>query len=59
VNPADYNLGLLSAGSSSCVAGIFGEDGFGNFAIIGIEFMKNWYSVFDYNRMAVGFAKAI
>lgn len=27
-------------------------------AIVGDEFMKNWYSVFDYDRRAVGFAQA-
>ncbi|KAG8975630.1 hypothetical protein FRC05_005423 [Tulasnella sp. 425] len=35
-----------------------GDDLGGNLAIVGDEFMKNWYSVFDYNRGAVGFAKA-
>ncbi|KAG8975629.1 hypothetical protein FRC05_005422 [Tulasnella sp. 425] len=35
-----------------------GDDLGGNLAIVGDEFMKNWYSVFDYNRRAVGFAKA-
>ncbi|KAG9019062.1 Type I transmembrane sorting receptor [Tulasnella sp. 427] len=59
VNLADFNLGAVSSGSSTCVAGIVGEDVGDGMAIIGDEFMKNWYSVFDYDNQAVGFAKAI
>ncbi|KAG8945217.1 hypothetical protein FRC04_001123 [Tulasnella sp. 424] len=59
VNPADFNLGPVSSGSSTCVAGIVGEDVGDGMAIIGDEFMKNWYSVFDYGNQAVGFAKAV
>ncbi|KAG9017512.1 hypothetical protein FRB90_000985 [Tulasnella sp. 427] len=58
VNPADFNLGAVSSGSSTCVGGIVGEDIDDGIAIIGDEFMKNWYSVFDYDKKAVGFAKA-
>lgn len=58
VNIADFNLGQLSSGSSSCVAGIVGEDiggsGSKQLAIIGDEWMKSWYSVFDYgNKVCV------
>ncbi|KAG8948334.1 Type I transmembrane sorting receptor [Tulasnella sp. 424] len=59
INPKDFNLGAVESGSSSCVGGIVGADIGSNLAIVGDEFMKNWYSVFDYNKMAVGFAKAI
>ncbi|KAG8897092.1 Type I transmembrane sorting receptor [Tulasnella sp. 403] len=59
VNPADFNLGAASQGSSKCVGGIVGEDVGNGLAIVGDEFMKNWYSVFDYDKMSVGFAKAI
>ncbi|KAG9017511.1 hypothetical protein FRB90_000984 [Tulasnella sp. 427] len=58
VNPSDFNLGAVSSGSSTCVAGIIGDDTGDGMAIIGDEFMKNWYSVFDYDKKAVGFAKA-
>ncbi|KAG8948333.1 Type I transmembrane sorting receptor [Tulasnella sp. 424] len=47
INPADFNLGAVSFDFGS------------NLAIIGDEFMKNWYSVFDYSTKSVGFAKAI
>ncbi|KAG8903977.1 Type I transmembrane sorting receptor [Tulasnella sp. 403] len=59
LNPNDFNLGLVSAGSTQCVGGIIGEDIGGNLAILGDEFMKNWYSVFDYAGGRVGFAQAI
>ncbi|KAG8910150.1 hypothetical protein FRC01_006520 [Tulasnella sp. 417] len=58
INPQDFNLGALQEGSSDCVGGVLGEDLGDNLAIVGDEFMKNWYSVFDYDRLAVGFAKA-
>ncbi|KAG8896579.1 hypothetical protein FRC01_011718 [Tulasnella sp. 417] len=35
------------------------DDAGGSLAIIGDEFMKNWYSVFNYSTKSVGFAKAI
>lgn len=44
VNPADFNLGPVSEGSSSCVAGIIGEDVGEGLAIIGDEFMKVSFS---------------
>ncbi|KIO28276.1 hypothetical protein M407DRAFT_22486 [Tulasnella calospora MUT 4182] len=59
INPAEFNLGPASWLSSSCVGGIVGNDFGGGLAIIGDEFMKNWYSVFDYSTRSVGFAKAI
>ncbi|KIO28275.1 hypothetical protein M407DRAFT_22485 [Tulasnella calospora MUT 4182] len=59
INPADFNLGPVSEGSSLCVGGIVGDDVGGSLAIIGDEFMKNWYSVFNYSTKSVGFAKAI
>ena len=48
-----------SRGSTDCVGGIIGEDVGDNVGIFGDEFMKNWYSVFDYANLRVGFAKAI
>jgi len=61
VNSLDFNLGPLEEGSTDCVAGIIGADdvtGSGNFAIVGDEFLKNWYSVFDIGSNSVGFAPA-
>ncbi|KAG8860927.1 Type I transmembrane sorting receptor [Tulasnella sp. 330] len=63
VNMADFNLGQVSSGSSSCVGGIIGEDiggsGANQLAIIGDEWIKSWYSVFDYANLRVGFATAL
>jgi len=60
VNPADFNLGAVSSGSSQCVGGIIGEDiggsGSNQLAIIGDEWIKNWYTVFDMGNLRVGFA---
>ncbi|KIO20363.1 hypothetical protein M407DRAFT_29995 [Tulasnella calospora MUT 4182] len=58
INPRDFNLGAVARGSPNCMGGILGEDLGDDLAIVGDEFMKNWYSVFDYDRLAVGFAKA-
>ncbi|KAG8875096.1 Type I transmembrane sorting receptor [Tulasnella sp. 332] len=59
INPSDFNLGQATNGSTECVGGIIGEDVGGNLAIVGDEFMKNWYSVFDYGKRRVGFAPSI
>jgi len=62
VNPLDFNLGVLETGSSLCVGGIVGEniDGSTGFlAIVGDEFIKNWYTVFDYGNLRVGFAASV
>jgi len=63
VDFADFNLGAASSGSSSCVGGIIGEDiasaGQPALAIIGDEWIKNWYTVFDYGNSQVGFAKSV
>lgn len=61
---ADFNLGAASSGSSSCVGGIIGEDTSGQGqpaqAIIGDEWIKNWYTVFDYgNSVSVIFFYAV
>ncbi|KAG9023565.1 hypothetical protein FS837_005718 [Tulasnella sp. UAMH 9824] len=55
----DFNAGPESDGSKECVGGIFGDDLWEDIAILGAEFMKNWYSVFDYQTLAIGFARAI
>lgn len=58
VDPADFNLGAVQTGSNDCVAGV-GDGGQSNLAILGDEFMKNWYSVFDLGGERVGFAQAV
>ncbi|KAG8856314.1 Type I transmembrane sorting receptor [Tulasnella sp. 330] len=59
LNASDFNAGPVSSGSSTCVGGIFGDDSDPGLATIGDEFIKNWYSVFDYTNNRVGFAQAI
>ncbi|KAG1904185.1 acid protease [Suillus fuscotomentosus] len=58
----DFNLGQEADGSKNCIGGIVGmDDAFmEGFAIIGDEFLKSWYSVYDYSHGArVGFAPNI
>ncbi|KAG8903570.1 hypothetical protein FRB99_003121 [Tulasnella sp. 403] len=58
----DFNLGRTASGSSDCVGGILAlGDGFpSDLAIVGDEFLKSWYSVYDYSHGArVGFAKSV
>ncbi|KAG8901352.1 hypothetical protein FRC00_007698 [Tulasnella sp. 408] len=73
INPVDFNLGPVSECVFPGIKIFTGltiaplEQGIvfmrddipGNLAVIGDEFMKNWYSVFDYGAKSVGFAKAI
>ncbi|OBZ70691.1 Aspartic protease [Grifola frondosa] len=61
VHQSDFNLGRTSADSEDCVGGILAMgSGFpSNLAIIGDEFLKSWYSVYDYGGDRVGFAPSI
>ncbi|EJD41539.1 acid protease [Auricularia subglabra TFB-10046 SS5] len=54
ISPVDFNLGRLSAGSSYCAAGILGLGGDfpDNLVIVGDEFLKTWYSTYDYSNGA-------
>lgn len=61
-NIKDFNLGRMSSGSSYCVAGILGlGSGFpSNLAIVGDEFLKSWYSTYDYsNGVRVGLSLSV
>jgi len=58
IHPSDFYLGRVSARSTDCVAGILsiGNHLPPNLAIIGDEFLKSWYSTYDYgNGVRVGF----
>jgi len=58
INPSDFYLGRVSASSKDCVGGVLsiGNRLPPNLAIIGDEFLKSWYSTFDYgNGVRVGF----
>ncbi|KAG8988579.1 hypothetical protein FRB90_002676 [Tulasnella sp. 427] len=62
LNSVDFNLGKTGSGSSMCVGGIVGMgDSFpSDLAIFGDEFLKSWYSVYDYSHGArVGLAPSI
>lgn len=59
----DLNEGTSASGGGKCVGSIMAMDFTGAsgtpLAIVGDEFIKNWYSVFDYSNGArVGFAKS-
>ncbi|KAJ6630108.1 acid protease [Mycena sp. CBHHK59/15] len=58
VSTANINLGQTESGSSDCVGAIAAQDlGLGtNVWLLGDTFMKNVYSVFDFDQEAVGFA---
>ncbi|KAJ3489125.1 hypothetical protein NLI96_g2352 [Meripilus lineatus] len=63
INMEDFNLGRVDEDSEddNCVGGILGlGEGFDpELAIIGDEFLKSWYSVYDYAGGKVGFAPSI
>ncbi|KAH9948670.1 aspartic peptidase domain-containing protein [Amylocystis lapponica] len=61
VDAGDFNLGRTATDSPDCVGGILAlGDGFPpDLAIIGDEFLKSWYSVYDYAGSRVGFAPSI
>jgi Eukaryotic aspartyl protease len=59
MSASSFNFGLLSPGSTTCVGSMvaFNE----NFAvwILGDGFMRNTYTIFDYDQNAVGFATLV
>ncbi|KIJ46567.1 hypothetical protein M422DRAFT_249717 [Sphaerobolus stellatus SS14] len=59
VTAANFNLGQTESGSTQCVGAIAGQDlGLGdNVWLLGDSFMKNVYTVFSFDRNAVGFAE--
>ncbi|KIO22916.1 hypothetical protein M407DRAFT_27558 [Tulasnella calospora MUT 4182] len=54
IDPRDFNASPESDGSTECVGGIFGDDLWEDVAVLGNAFLKNWYSVFDYDTPAIG-----
>jgi len=62
INLFDFNLGRTDMDSPDCVGGILSlGNGFpSDLAIIGDEFLKSWYSTYDYSNGArVGFSPSI
>ncbi|KAJ7703925.1 acid protease [Mycena rosella] len=59
ISTANLNLGKTAPGSKDCVASLAGVDiGYGSTVwLLGDAFMKNVYTVFDYDQEAVGFGK--
>ncbi|KAL0949545.1 hypothetical protein HGRIS_009594 [Hohenbuehelia grisea] len=55
ISAASFNLGTLSAGSTTCVGGVAAVD-FDNMWILGDVFLENVYSVFNTGTRQVGFA---
>ncbi|KAJ7783068.1 aspartic peptidase domain-containing protein [Mycena metata] len=59
IHPKDFNLGRTSEGSEDCVGGILAlGSGFpSDLAIVGDEFIKSWYTTFDYTGGPTGGAR--
>ncbi|KAJ7938381.1 acid protease [Mycena leptocephala] len=58
ISAANINLGQTETGSSQCVGALAGQDiGLGSKVwLLGDSFMKNVYTIFDFNQNTVGFA---
>ncbi|KAJ7132811.1 aspartic peptidase domain-containing protein [Mycena crocata] len=63
ISSLDFNLGMTEQNSPDCVGGILSlaSEGFpSNLAIIGDEFLKSWYTTFDYSGGGrIGFSPSI
>ncbi|KAG8895143.1 hypothetical protein FRB99_000737 [Tulasnella sp. 403] len=59
LNPVDFNEGPIAGAPGLCLAGIRADDSHPGLIVLGDEFIKNWYSIFDYGNVRMGFAKAI
>ncbi|KAJ7178212.1 acid protease [Mycena filopes] len=59
ISADNINLGVTKTGSKDCVASLAAQDlGLGtNVFLLGDAFMKNVYTVFDFDQEAVGFAE--
>lgn len=55
ISMADFNIGSLPEDPSMCLGGIVGVDLLGSdeimMAIVGIVYLKSWYSVYDFETM--------
>lgn len=58
VSPENFNLGQIEDGSPYCAGALLAQNTFGreNIWLIGDAFMKNVYSVFNFDTNQVGFA---
>ncbi|KAI0663088.1 protease [Cubamyces menziesii] len=58
ISPDNFNLGETQSGSGRCVGALVGKDfGLGDDVwVLGDSFMKNVYTVFSFDKKAVGFA---
>ncbi|KAH8828296.1 acid protease [Flagelloscypha sp. PMI_526] len=58
----DFNLGPISEeNQEDCVGGILAQDDSfpTELAVIGAEFLKSWYSTYDYGNMRIGLGRSI
>lgn len=62
MKPEEYILMIEADGERECMSGFVGLDfppAMGDFWILGDPFMRTYYTVFDYERSRMGFAKAV
>jgi cathepsin D len=62
LTPKDYVVQITEAGQAVCISGFLGVDfppPIQDLFILGDVFISTYYTVFDFGRQAVGFAKAV
>jgi len=62
LSPKDYIIKTSSGGSTICISGFLGVQfppPIDNLFILGDVFISTYYTVFDFGKQAVGFAKAV
>ncbi|KAG8906046.1 Type I transmembrane sorting receptor [Tulasnella sp. 403] len=62
INPANFNLGPSTNGSSLCVGSIIGADRASSgipVGVLGTSFLRSWYTIYDAGGLQIGLAQAV